>query len=386
MSTTMDTKATPSGKYKTAGPARVKSRHRAAFLSFILLVFVPWITSTVYLYTVAHDQYASHAGFSVSKEETQSAADLLVGLTALSGSSSSDTEVLYKFIQGRQMMLAVHEKLDMERMYYRASDPVFSLTETPRTEDLEKHWSRVVKVFYDASSGLIELRVLAFDPNDAQDIAQTVLDESTRMLNELTKVARADSMSYARIELNHSVEQLKRARQAITEFRTRTQLVDPLTDIQGRTGLLTNLQTQLAEALIEQDILLASVQENDPRITQAKRRIEVIETRIAEERDRFGSIEDSQDGSYSKLVSEYEALSVDLEYAQNNYLAALGTHDAAAVDAQRQSRYLATYETPTLADSAQYPQRAMLVMLISGFLLLSWTIGILLYYSIRDRR
>lgn len=373
-------------QHKTAGPARLKSRHRLLILSFLSLVFVPFLVTGVYLYTVAHDQYASHVGFSISKEETQSAADLLVGLTALSGSSSSDTEVLYKFIQGRQMMVSVHEALDLSRIYHRPTDPVFSLPEEPNLEDLEHHWSRVVDVFFDSSSGLIELRVLAFDPKDAQDVAHAILDESTRMLNELTKVARADSMSYAQTELDHSVQQLKVARQAVQEFRARTQLVDPLTDIQGRMGLLATLQTQLAEALIEHDLLLGSTQDGDPRFVQAQRRIDVIQGRIKEERARFGDEETIQGASYSQLVSEYESLVVDLEYAQSTYLAALATHDSAAIDAQRQSRYLATYQAPTLASSPEYPQRAILLMLISGFLLLTWVIGILIYYSVRDRR
>ena len=46
---------------------------------------------------------------------------------------------------------------------------------------------------------------------------------------------------------------------------------------------------------------------------------------------------------------------------------------------------LATYITPTLAEEAEYPRRFMLSALAGLFLLLGWSIGALVYYSVRDR-
>ncbi|WP_260107663.1 hypothetical protein [Phaeobacter inhibens] len=65
------------------------------------------------------------------------------------------------------------------------------------------------------------------------------------------KQARADAMRYARADLDEALERLKDARQSLTSFRTRTRIVDPEADIQGRMGVMNNLQQQLAEALIQ---------------------------------------------------------------------------------------------------------------------------------------
>ena len=54
-------------------------------------------------------------------------------------------------------------------------------------------------------------------------------------------------------------------------------------------------------------------------------------------------------------------------------------------NAARQSRYLATYIKPTLAQSSEFPRRFILMGLAALFLAMVWSIVALVYYSIRDR-
>jgi capsular polysaccharide transport system permease protein len=54
--------------------------------------------------------------------------------------------------------------------------------------------------------------------------------------------------------------------------------------------------------------------------------------------------------------------------------------------ANRQSRYLAAYIQPTIAEKSEYPQHGLIVGLVSLFTFLTWSILALVYYSLRDRR
>jgi capsular polysaccharide transport system permease protein len=359
-------------------------------IAFCLSVLAPVAAAGRYLFTVALDQYASHAGFTVRREESEPAIEILGGMTSLSGSVTSDTDVLYEFIRSREMVRRIDARIDLRRAFGRVEDPVFALWPGATIEDLAAYWPRMVKVFYDRSSGLIELRVQAFTPEDAQAIARAILDEATAMINAMSSVAREDATRHAREELAQSVARLVAARQALTEFRARTRIVDPAADIQGRMGLLATLETQLVEAMIDLDLLRETTRETDPRVVQAERKIAVIEARIASERNRFGmageSGETPGEAAYASLVAEYERLSVDLEFAEQAYLAALSAHDAALARAQRQSRYLAAYVAPTLAERAEYPRRGLLLALLAAALFLGWSLLMLVYYAIRDRR
>lgn len=373
------------------GPSKLRGRHYGLFASFQLLVVLPLIVLVAYLSFVAQEQYSSVSGFTVRKEEGGGASELLGGLAGLTGNSGgSDGDILYEFIRSHALIQSVDERVGV-RAHYSAqakSDPIFALAADASIEDLERYWTRIVRVSFDRSSGLTQLRVLAFDPNTAQQISTEILRLSQDMINGLNTQAREDAMGYARADLAEAVARLKVAREALTSFRTRTQIVDPETDMKGRMGVLNNLQQQLAEALINLDLLRGTSRDDDPRVKQAQRLIDVISTRIMDERNAFSTgVQRSGDEGedYPSLIAEYEGLMVDREFAEQNYRAALAALDLARAMASRQSRYLATYVHPTLAQTSEYPQRWTIFGVAALFLTLSWAVMALVYYSIRDR-
>lgn len=374
----------------TAEPAHMKRRHWGLLLSFGLSVLLPLFIGAVYLWGISTDQYASTVGFTVRHEEDGTASELLGGLAkfATSSGGGSDTDILYEFIQSQDMVQKVNDRVDLASIYstHWPGDPLFSIWPWASIEDLVWFWNRVVRVSYDQNSGMVELRVLAFDPQTAQEIAQAIVDESQKMINGLNDAARSDLMRYAEEDLAKAVNRLKKTRQALIDFRTRTQIVDPQNDLQGQSGVINNLQQQLAQALVEMDLLTETANANDPRVVQQRRRIEAIRQRISSERESLATDKLSGVGAdYPTLMAEYEGLNVDRQYAEESYRAALSALDLARDKAARQTRYLATYIPPTKAQTSEYPQRWIIFGLTALFLTMLWGIGALVYYSIRDR-
>lgn len=374
-----------------AGPARMRKRHGRLMFSFLGMVVLPFVIACGYLWGIADDQYSSTTGFTVRKEEGNAASELLGGLSQFAGGpAAGDSDILYEFIQSLEIVKNVDSALDL-RGHYQAhweSDPFFALWPDASAEDMLWFWKRNVRISYDQATGLIEVRVLAYSGEMAQKIAQEIVAESQQMINALNEQARKDALRYAQLDLEDAVTQLKAAREALTRFRSRTQIVDPEADLQGRMGVMSNLQQQLAEALIEHDLLLQTASVTDPRVVQAKRRIQVIQDRIRSERDTFTS-DTTENGAigedYPNLIAEYEGLSVDREYAERAYRAALAAVELARAKADRQSRYLAAYIQPTLPETSEFPRRFVLSGLTLLFLMLFWSILALVYYSIRDR-
>lgn len=369
----------------------MKRRHWGLFASFFLLVLAPLAGIIFYLWTFATDQYISTVGFTVRQEESGGATELLGGLAQFTGgTTASDSDILYEFVQSQEMVGVVDAQIDL-RAHYTGPWPqnwAFALWPDASREDLFWYWQRIVGISYDSTTGLTEVQVVAFDPATAQQITSEIVRESQDRINALNNQAREDAMRYAREDLETAITRLKSAREALTQFRTRTQIVDPEADIQSRMGVMSNLQQELATALIEYDLLRGTTRETDPRLVKAKQRIEVIRARIASERLAFAS-DGTEVGAvsedYPTLISEFESLTVDREFAEETYRAALTAREVARADAARQSRYLATYIKPTLPETSEYPKRYILVALFALFLLLTWSILALIYYSIRDR-
>lgn len=372
--------------------ARPRFRHKVLFSSFVLGVVAPTVLAVVYLYLIAADQYASKVGFTVHSEDMSSAGALLGGLSMLTQSSSSDAEVIYEFIQSRTLVERINRKIDLAKVFSRpAFDPVFTYDTDGTIEDLVDYWQRMVRISYASNSGLIEVETRAFSREDALAIAREIVAESTAVINEMSAIAREDATRYAREELAVAIERLKQAREERTRFRSKTRLIDPAADVQGQMGLMTSLEQQLAQAYIDLNLTLETSSGDDPRVSQSRRRIDVIQTLIEQEKSKFGmgdtenpDVESSED--YPTLMAEYERLSVDVEYANSAYLAAMASLDSAKAEAQRQSRYLASYTTPSMAEASTYPQRGLIAGLTAVFLTLAWSICVLIFYSLRDRR
>jgi len=379
--------APPIVVHEVAPRAVMKPRHYGVLLSLLVLVVLPSVIVMWYLQDRAADQYASFVGFSVHSEDTSAVTDVLGGSIDLGG-GSKDSDILYEFIKSQQLVAQVDAKLDLRSLYRKPqNDPIFTFEADGTIEDLRDYWLRMVKIYYDTDTQLIELRVQAFTADDAYSIAQEIFSQSSEMINKLSAVARKDTTRYALEELEKSQGQLKAARQALTQFRNETGIVDPSADVQGQMGLLNSLQQKLVEALIEQDLLTDTARANDPRLEQAARKIVVIRKRIVEERKTFGiSSEGGNSAEFNAQLSQFEALTVEREFAERAWLAARSSYDGSLIEANRQSRYLASYVGPTRAERAEYPERITFWLLITLAMFLAWSILTLIGYSIRDRR
>lgn len=368
--------------------ARPHRRHRVLLASLFLLVILPSTLWAAYLWTRAADQYVSTVGFSVRREEATPAIDMLGGIFGRSSSgTASDTDILYEFIRSPDLVQRTDRTLDIRQMFSRhwPRDFVFAFDPDGTIEDLTDYWRRQVRIYYDESSGIITVRVRAFTPQDAQAIARTVFTESERVVNGLSEQARLDATRLAEAELEKTRIVLTEARQAMTAFRVRTRIVDPTVDIGAQMTVMTALQSQLAEAQVALDTLRQNARAGDHRVTQAELRIESLRNQIEQERDKFGG-HSPQGANYAEMMADYERLRVDLEFAEGSYHAARVAYESTLQAAIRQTRYLAAHITPTLAERSQEPSRPWLLALGAGLAFLLWSIMILIYYSVRDRR
>lgn len=373
-------------------PARRQRRHRGVIASFLVLVLLPLALVAGYMWGFARDQYASSTGFTLRQEDDPTAAALTGGLAAMLGAGSghgANARVLHDYVQSPALVARLEERAGLRAIYAPgwSQDPLFAVAPDATIEDLTSFWLRMTRIDFDEASGLMAITVRAHDPGTAQSLATLVVEEAQAMINRLNRAARDDAMRHADADLAEAVARMRTARAALAEFRATTQIVDPAADLQSRMGILTGLQEQLAAAYVDLDLLNSvSSMADDPRRRQLDRRIAVIRDRIATERRNFTDQDVTvPDTDYPTLFARYEGLLVDQEVADITFRTAQGAHDLARARAARQTLYLATHIEPTLAQKSQYPARAGITALAGLFLLLGWSVLVLVWYSLRDR-
>ena len=135
-------------------------------------------------------------------------------------------------------------------------------------------------------------------------------------------------------------------RERLADFRRANRIVDPTADVAGQMGLLNALQAELAQALVERDVLTVLRRRGrpagDPGQPPHRRDHRAHRGRALLARASTGVA-----GSLPEVVGRYEELLVDLEFANTAYTQTLAGLAAARAEARRQSRYLAPHVQPT---------------------------------------
>ncbi|MGV8988256.1 MAG: hypothetical protein ACOH2H_18450 [Cypionkella sp.] len=371
----------------TARGAKMRQRHWGLVAAFMLLVLLPSAFTTWYMYTRAADQYESNVGFGSRTENAPTTFSILGAFGMGGGSSSGDMDILYQFMSSQELVTRVDKKLDLRKLYSKPqNDPLLSFPADGSIEDLVRYWSKMVVPYYDGSTGLMTVKVYAFEPQDAQNIASAVLQESTSIINELSQTAQVDATRYGKEALEKAQAGMADTQRALTAFRIKNNIVDPTDQLQGAGMVVNSLIQQLGAAEIDLDLLVGTVPDSDPRIAGLNRRIEVIQKRIAAEQSKVGGLADPNSAGYANLVADYQSLQMSSDFAQKAYLTALGAYDQALNDAQHKTRYLATFVQPTLAESSGAPDRPLWIFFAALIGFLAWATLAMIYYALRDRR
>jgi capsular polysaccharide transport system permease protein len=368
-----------------ARPSRAPLRHKVIAFGFLAGVVLPGALGVAYMFTRAADQYQSGTAFSVKAEDLSGGLGALQAFTQITTTAVPDSAILFDFIQSRALVEKVDAELDLEAVFNRVpGDVVFSLGPDPTAEELVDYWQRMVRVTLDTRTNILQLDVRAFTPEDAVAISEAAIRHSTVLVNDLSAIAQEDATRFANEDLAESEAKLKELRLQIRRFRNDNQMIDPTSDVNTQGGVLSALQTQLAESLVERAALMPSARPDDWRLGELDNRIEAIRSQIAAERAAIG--QSAGNGTaLTEVIGQYEELLVDLEFAQNAYTSAMAAVERARAEARRQSRYLAVHIAPRPAEESLTPNRWLYSGMIVLTLLAVWSLLVLVYYNIRDR-
>lgn len=395
--TTADQTTVQKGKVLTLGNAGVgnnmpkgtKKKRGYFWISFASCVLLPWFVAAVYFATIATDRYAARAGFSIRGMDTNAGVDGIGALTGLAstGSTTSDSYIVLSYLSSRELLEAVDERLDLSEVYTSPNvDFLSRLSADATVEEFLDYWERRILMQFDPTSGIIEFEVQSFDPKHAREIADTVLDLTQSLVNQLSANARSDALRFAREEVELQELRLMQAFSAIRDFRASEQSVDPSASAALGIELIASLESRLIDVNARISVLRQTLDENAPSLLALRRNADALAAQIIERRRAIGSeiLDATGASAVTQQLALYEELGVERNLAQQAYASSLASLEQARRDADRQQRYLAIHMQPQAAESAQYP-RSLWNLFIFGFALVAaWGIGTLMTYSVRD--
>lgn len=381
----------PVGLISGGGGVRARRGDRAFRLailaSFIVCVVVPVVVESVYWGLIASRQFATETKFAIRAGQA-SPLDALGGLFGLGASQTAqDTQIIAEYIESRAMVQALDQALDLRRIYSRDDTDYFSrFDRDDPIEDLEKYWKKRVTVKIENLSGIVDVNVRAFTPQESLALGNKIISLSEALANDLTTRSRRDALAQSRSELERAEKRLQEATAAMRDARNAEHVLDAKAAAESIEKIVSVLRIE--QAKIEQDLAAQpGVAADSPQVRIMRARIASIQNQIDEYSNRIASASGANRMTGGSLADRLGALSrkqVDLDLARQQYAQASAVYQNARVNLETQQAYLVTSMRPTLAQESTYPRRWWEWSIIVFPALLIWAVLVAIAFLVRD--
>lgn len=357
--------------------------------SFVLMVIVPTVLAGLYYGLIASDVYISEAKFAVrgsgEKLPSSSSAALSMFSSISSMNSNQEAYVLANYIQSTPLIEKMEKQVGVREAFARADiDPLSRLGVDAPAERLRRYWDKMVVASIDNLSGVLNLEVRAFRPQDALAIAQAILVESEKLVNDISRRKRTDTVAFAREEVGRAEKRLKDARAAIEAFRNESGTLDPVKSAEATSRVLIVLRTQKME--FENEIATArrTLSDSSPSVQVLSSRLKATNDQIAAIESQLTSKGEGGDNPASRKLARYEGLELEREFAEKVYILTLAALERSRIEADRQQLYLVTFVPPGLAERPLFPNRPAATGVVFACAIAVWSVMSLLVAAVKD--
>lgn len=351
----------------------IKSRPFWAKTLFIFTVIVPMIIATVYFSFFSIDRYASQTELIV-RQPGSSGGNATAGLALLvagvNPTSREETLFLQTYITSSDMLDALEKELSWSAHFKKQiRDPLYWLAEDSYKEDMLDYYRRVVTAKHDSTTGLLNVKVEAFEPLFAKQILEVIVARSQIFVNEISHQMAREQLRFAEGELALSKKIYENKRQTLVAHQQNSGVLDLESMAIARATVINELEAQLVKERAALATLRLDLSEKSPQVTQTRNRIQTLEQELRIETQKLTSSKDRK--AINQMASQYRELTINAGIAEEIYKLSVAAVENARIESGKQLRALIIVVSPNLPDDATYPKRLYnLTALLLGLLML----------------
>ncbi|EAK5529861.1 capsule biosynthesis protein [Campylobacter lari] len=339
----------------------------------IVLILTAFVV--FYYIFIAANRYVSESVLSVKSTTGDSGA--ITGIAALltnNSFSSDDINYLKSYIHSLDMLNILEKKIQIRELYEKQKlDFFYSISSSANQEDFLKYYQNRVKITQENSAnGLLRVEVEGFDPQSAHLIALTIVKESEKFINEISHKAARDQMQFAEEELLQFKKRYQKAKDELLAFQNKYGVFDPLKQAEGTLKLIAELESKIAAKEAELLMMQSYINDNAPQIVTIKSEITALKKQLQKEKSKVSSPKSSQ--KLNDLAAKFQDLTIETGFAESAYTAALKAYESARIEALRKIKQVVIVQSPSLPQSAKYPEA--LYNILTAFMILSLIYGI----------
>jgi capsular polysaccharide transport system permease protein len=343
------------------------------------------LIATVYWSLMASDRFVSTANVVVQRSDAGTSANADFMSLLINNSAPQDLLLLRKYLLSADML----EKLDrMLHLREHFSDPKRDVLSRlwPANASRERfydYYGERVSVEYDEYAHVLTIQAQAYTPEMAQKIAQTLVAEGERFMNEMSHRIAAEQVVFIEEQVRLQSKRVNEARQALVSFQNANGLVSARGTVESLSGVVATAEAQLAELNVKRDAIRDVFTAQSPAAQDLDNQIAALRREIAKQRARMAS----PDGkSLNSVVEEQERLQSAVGFAEDVYKTALSALEKERIEAMRKIKNVAIVQAPTLPE---YPMQPRRLYNIAVFWLIAMMVAAVLHLLraiVRDHR
>jgi len=178
-------------------------------ISFWTVVLTVTGVAAIYLYLFSESMFVSEAVISLqNKSGVSSGISSVLSSGLASAGTSNEDAALVAYIQSPDMLVQLDKKFHLRDIYsdYR-HNPFWRLDKNASNEGFLTFYQNMVEIALQPDVNLITLDVLDYNAERAREIADTIINEAERFMNQMSDTIREQTLRAAKQELQEAETQ-----------------------------------------------------------------------------------------------------------------------------------------------------------------------------------
>nr|WP_236847847.1 capsule biosynthesis protein [Campylobacter sp. P0187] len=342
--------------------------------SFKTVIYIMIVVIFYYTF-IAADRYVSNVSLSVKSTDGGSPISLsgIESLVGVASSSTEDIKLLQEYIKSFDMLQKLDEKINLRSLYEKQKlDLFFRIYSSTSKESYLKYYRDRIHILFDDTTGLLNVAVEGFSPEDARNISAAILEECERFINEISHNIAREQLRFAQGELESAKQKYKDAKNELLAFQNEYGVFDPQSLAKTKAGFITEIELQISKKETELNTMRSYLNDNAPEIAALKAELRAHKEQLEKERRKVAS-NTSQD-KLNDVVAQFEALYLNLSFAEDVYKTAITAVETTRIEIGRKAKQVVVIQSPYVPDSAAYPNK--MYNIITIFVILTLIFGV----------
>lgn len=344
--------------YKIQKDIARRRKRKMAFLFARLsfFVFLPTFLVGIYYYNFATPLYATKSEFLIQQADSQGGSALGGMFSGMGIATSQDSITVQSYLQSREAMMRLDSDIGFKSHFSQDFvDPLQRLENDSTNEKAYRLYSKLVKIGYDPTEGIIKMEVIAANPATSEEFSRALIAYAEEQVDNLTQRLRGDQMKGSQDSFLDAEVKMLAAQRRVLELQENLGVIDPASETSSIMGQIMTFETLLQQKNLQLQQLLDNPRPNKARVDGVRGDISRLDDVVSDLRSQ---LTDGGTGSASlaRISGELRMAEADLQTRQLMMQQSLQQLETARIEANRQVRYLSLGVSPIAPDEATYPR------------------------------